>query len=950
MARRGKEQNVMLRMWLPDALAPEVAAWSQQGWPGVTQTTSTLLSHWFRRDETASEKFHPCQQRAIETVIYCHEILGRDERGVGEPRLLTPKKLFEQFCPEILAYGGTLTEELDSVTFPKYCLKMATGSGKTWVLAALIVWQYFNAIRSERPGQYSARFLVVVPGHEVLNRLLDSFKGKRDRHGNRDPKASDYEKELFIPSGAQWRGLFHLHRELLVRDDVRANMPAVDGAFIYLTNWQQFRLKNDKANLWDQMVGEDMAEQPRGEIIADFLSEFPDLVVMNDEAHHVHNKTTQGSDELVWRRFVRVMNERQIERHGNAQNFLLQVDFSATPFYGSGVKREYFPHIIYDYDLKLGLADMLVKQIFVEEREAAFGQTLEELDFRAVREEAEGKRRGEVSALSDGQKMMLQIGREKLEQIAQEFSKRGLDRKPVMLVLCEETEVANLVTKHFAAQTDERGRAYDEKLVMAIHSEMPDAELEKARLRLDTVDENDDPLRVVASVLMLREGFDKTNICIVVVLRATEADLLLEQIVGRGLRLMFPQYRYPELWNMKEEAREALVHRRQPSNSLDCLFIVEHPRFRAFYDSLRQAGYFIGDGKTQPRSIAGDLIQVELLPDRVPEFDIAWPVQIFEASTKPDLSQIDLSQLPACKLTFEYSLNLARTKIADTHLDTGTKAKTWRLEKEYYDFNHFLRTATNAIAKEGRTALLTAHKAAIAELVENFATNRLFGRQIDFSKTENVVALAFPMVTDHVVETLRRAIVKQIGETRYDHQKGNWQRLSEARLLVMRESKSVPTQRCIYPRQRFADTGGNLERDFIQHTLDTQSDVLAFGRAERPHKMEILYRDADGIARSYGVDFLVKTAEKMFLVETKADRDLELAQVALKTRAANTWCESASNTKPPDGISQPQQWEYLIIPESLYRQHEKATFSTLAEFAQPIREALISKAEGALVF
>jgi type III restriction enzyme len=181
---------------------------------------------------------------------------------------------------------------------------------------------------------------------------------------------------------------------------------------------------------------------------------------------------------------------------------------------------------------------------------------------------------------------------------------------------------------------------------------------------------------------------------------------------------------------MKEEAREALVHHQQPSNSLDCLFIVEHPRFRAFYDSLRQDGYFIGSGKTQPRSIAGDLIQVELLPARVPEFDIAWPVQIFEASTKPDLSQIDLSQLPPCKLTFEYSLNLARTKIADTHLDTGTKAKTWRLEKDYYDFNHFIRTTTNALAKEGRTALLTAHKAAIAALVEHFATNRFWGGKL----------------------------------------------------------------------------------------------------------------------------------------------------------------------------------------------------------------------------
>lgn len=82
--------------------------------------------------------------------------------------------------------------------------------------------------------------------------------------------------------------------------------------------------------------------------------------------------------------------------------------------------------------------------------------------------------------------------------------------------------------------------------------------------------------------------------------------------------------------------------------------------------------------------------------------------------------------------------------------------------------------------------------------------------------------------------------------------------------------------------------GGNLERDFIQRTLDKQSDVLAFARLEKPHKLVIDYRDADGIARSYEVDFGVKTAEKMFLVETKADKDLELAQVALKARCGSS--------------------------------------------------------------
>jgi len=66
---------------LPTILEPEVEAWSKQGWTGVTQTTHDLLSYWFNRDEETEERFYPCQQRAIETVIYCHEVLRIRTRG-----------------------------------------------------------------------------------------------------------------------------------------------------------------------------------------------------------------------------------------------------------------------------------------------------------------------------------------------------------------------------------------------------------------------------------------------------------------------------------------------------------------------------------------------------------------------------------------------------------------------------------------------------------------------------------------------------------------------------------------------------------------------------------------------------------------------------------------------------------------------------------------------------
>jgi len=597
-------------MYLANALDGEVQAWVEQGWPGITQTTLELFNYWFKRDEDATERFHPCQQRAIETLVYCHEIL----------QAKTLQEVFERVAPEAIYQHLPLKQEVETIPFPKYALKMATGSGKTWVLAALLVWQYFNKLNDDHLWNYSFRFLVVTPGHEVLNRLLDSFKGKRNlKTGNRIPETSDYKRSLFMPEGAHWRERFHL--DILEPDNVKPNMTYPDGPFVFITNWQQFRLKSSASNLWDKFTGADVEEMPRGEIIADFLSEYPDLVIMNDEAHHVHGKKSATGEELIWRQFMNVLYNRLKENHKEEQGIFLQIDYSATPFYGSAEKREHFPHIVYDYDLLNAMQDMLVKQLFLEQRQAIAGESLEELDFRAERHEPGGShRRGEIKSLSAGQKLLLNIGRKKLEQLAVEFKKKGINKKPVMMVLCEDTKVADLTVEHFARLTDEEGQYYDENRILVIHSDLSDKELEKARKDLDRIDIDDDPLRVVISVLMLREGFDKNNICVTVVLRATEADLLLEQIVGRGLRLMFPAFEYSELQDAKIEAYHEIRKKKNPSNSLDFLFVVEHPRFIDFYNKLREQGYVFGVGDTSKETSTGDIIPVDAVTERI----VSW--------------------------------------------------------------------------------------------------------------------------------------------------------------------------------------------------------------------------------------------------------------------------------------------------------------------------------------
>jgi len=942
--RQRASEDAFTQLHLARELAGDIEAWSLQGWPGVTQTTHDLLSYWFHRDRETDEHFHPCQQRAIETVIYCHEVLG-------EPTL---ERLYQRVAPDPLLQYQTLRAEVESIPFAKYCLKMATGSGKTWVLAAFLVWQYFNALRRERPGAYSGRVLVVTPGHEVLNRLLDSFKGKRDRRtGSRDLQTSDYSRELVVPPGAQWRDRFHL--AILEPSDVRPNATPPDGPFVLLTNWQQFRLSPNEGGLRDRYTGADVEEQPRGEVIADFLAEYPDLVVMNDEAHHVHGKKPRGShvrqsDELVWRQFMGVLYQRLTEQHSEDRGLFLQLDFSATPFFGSGPQREYFPHIVYDYTLLEAMNNMLVKQLFLEERQAIGGERLDELDFRAERTEPDsGRRRGQVTGLSAGQKLLLDIGRRKLEQLAQEFRERGIDRKPVMLVLAEETKVAEMVAVHFATVTDERGAPYDERQVMVIHSDLPDSSLKAARERLDAIDDDQDPLRIVVSVLMLREGFDKNNICVVVVLRATEADLLLEQIVGRGLRLMYPAAVYPEFQDAKREAYQQIRLGRIPSSSLDFLFVVEHPRFRAFYEELRREGYAIAAGDSSQVTSTGDIIPVDAIPTRIPDYDIAWPVQIFEQGKLPDVRSLDVSALPAYPAAFaELRRTLGKLAVSDVHVETGTRARTWKLDNQYFDYSHFLRQAARAVAAEGRWQILTGKLAEIAEVVDEYVTHYLFGEHVDFTEPGNYQVLNFTLVFDHVVKHVRTAVLRAAEKAQFEVRQGVWKRLSQVPRIMARESRSVATDKSIYPRLGYASTGGGFERDFMAETLNNSADVLAYAKLDRKHGLRIPYRDTDAVYREYEVDFIVRTEDGVYLVETKADRDLDSPTVAIKARAAQAWCDAASTVPAPDDLPQPSKWEYLILSEGLFKQNRGLAFEGLVQQCRALRDRLIAQREGTL--
>jgi len=825
---------------------------------------------------------------------------------------------------------------------------MATGTGKTWVLLALLVWNYFNRLNSEIPRGakgdprqwYTSRFLVVAPGHEVLNRLLDALKGRRDPSRNvRDPATSDLRNPLFVPE--RWRSNFAL--QVLESGDVRPNTTPPDGPFLFLTNWQQFTLRKDPESVWERLTGAEIEEQPRGEFLAEFLATYPDLILMNDEAHHVHVTKGEIEEELVWRKFIRLLRNRVLERHKGDAGVFVQYDFSATPFFGSGRKKTFFLHIVYDFDLIQAMHEMLVKQLFLEKRMTL---ATDSLDFRARRKKPEsGKRFGEITGLSQGQLILLEIGRKKLEALTTEFRQQGLGKKPVMMVLCEETEVARLVVKQFSTVVDESNSHYDGSKVLQIHTDLSDTELEKARLRLDLIDDSHDPLNVVVSVLMLREGFDRKNIAVIVVLRATESDLLLEQIVGRGLRLMFPQRENEAIWQAKVEAIEDIRRNRPPTSSFDFLFIVEHPRFDGFYQQLRKEGYLIGAGDTTSVRATGDLMPVDAVPSRVADYDILWPVQFFEQGTFPDLNKIDRDKLPRyATLTSFQQLrdSLGQLIIQEMHYSTGKRTKTWKFETNVFSYEFFLSRASHAVAEAGKTPILSGHLAEVAELIDGYVSERLFEESVDFTESRNCQVLNYPVVFDFIVEEVRKAILLELGELHYQPT-GAWRKLSDVSRLLLREKTSIETWKTIYPRQSFASKGGGFERDFMAEVLEQSAEVQAFAKLDRRHALLIPYRDEYGILRDYEVDFVIKTPSRIYLVETKADKDLDNKTVLLKAKAASAWCETASGILPPSDSPQPPKWEYLLLSEGLFKSNQELGFEAFVPICREQRDRMIER-------
>ncbi|MCO5225126.1 MAG: DEAD/DEAH box helicase family protein [Thermomicrobiales bacterium] len=194
----------------------------------TTEITTELIKWWFQDDyiETRQINFHEGQRQAILAIIYSHEVLGAGSL----------KELYEHLAPTSLLEGNLLSRLTDDQQHPKYAAKMATGTGKTWVLNALLVWQYLNKLAAPDDPRFTKNFLLVAPGLIVYDRLLDSFMGK-EIDGKRSFETSDISRyrELFIPPGHRESVFGFVQSAIVTKGDIGRKVTG--GGQIAITNW-----------------------------------------------------------------------------------------------------------------------------------------------------------------------------------------------------------------------------------------------------------------------------------------------------------------------------------------------------------------------------------------------------------------------------------------------------------------------------------------------------------------------------------------------------------------------------------------------------------------------------------------------------------------------------------------------------------------------------------------
>ena len=535
-SRAFDDPGIFVEIPLVNRIRPRVAAWREAGYPGVSALTKRLLDHWRDPEEFEARRFFFCQLEAIETLIWLTEAPAAERVGI-----------------EIPGDGGD---------FVRQCCKMATGSGKTLVMAMTIAWHILNKVASPQDARFARNVLVVAPGLTVKSRLAVLEPAGADNY---------YEAFNIVPSA--------------MLDKLRQGK-------VLIRNWH--------ALAWDseEQVKKRRSVDKRGvksdeaytrEVLGE-MANARNLLVINDEAHHAWRVNWEAEGKYLRSRDLKDSAQEAtvwiggLDRLHRSRGILTCYDFSATPFTPSGKKSSeeaLFGWIVSDFGLNDAIESGLVKtpRVVVRDDAVPDARTYKPRLYH-IYNDADVKNDLNRPARSEEPLPDLVLNGYYLlgydwREAWKAWRDAGLPTPPVMITVCNRTETAARVKHAFDSKRIHIDELCDPDRVLHIDSKVLDQaeareepaapfetpeenaesddddgapverkltkaeQAELLRRTVDTVGKAGQPgekIQKVISVGMLSEGWDAKTVTHIMGLRAFSSQLLCEQVVGRGLR------------------------------------------------------------------------------------------------------------------------------------------------------------------------------------------------------------------------------------------------------------------------------------------------------------------------------------------------------------------------------------------------------------------------------
>lgn len=845
---------------------------------GVSDVSRRLFEYWFEEDHDVPGyqvpfRYHFCQREAIETLVYVVEVLGNRDikpligayanvfqkdllsKSIEYQTTMDGRRQIRRYFPELEREG---IQDLPPENLRRYAFKMATGSGKTWVMAMVVVWSHFHKKRV--PGSdLSTNFLIVAPNVIVYQRLEKDFASNQ----------IFYELPLIPP---EWKGTWS--QKVILRGESTEPDPSGN---LFLTNVQQLYQTGSKEwtpqNAVEALLGrapsKDLSSYERS--MMERLRGLQDLVVLNDEAHHVHD------DDLAWNKSLLNLHEAL------PKGLTLWLDYSATPKDQGG---SYYPWILCDYPLAQAVEDRIVKAPIIATKED---------DPKHPKKEPENITKHNVA---DKYKFWIHAAVQRWQTHRKAYKKLGV--KPVLFIMAEKNAYADEIGRYLR-ETAEFGLRDSEVLV--IHTdekgEITKKDLELARETARDIDEQESKIKVIVSVMMLREGWDVRNVSVVLGLRpfTAKAEILPEQVIGRGLRLML------DVSPDRTQTLEVLGTK----NLLDVL-----------RDKLEADGVGVLTTKSDPPMA----VIIEPVQERK-SHDIAIPLtkpilvhnirklsEIDPKALSPIYDEMDLEE--PLRVTLKLEFATTETEVHQEDLAAG----------EVPIAQHVLSSITS---KTMNLAHISGAFWELYPIVREYVAERCFGKKIDVEDEGIRSHLRNPLLQEGIAKYVARKISELTVEKRaLEFDKAAF-RLSDTRPFQWR--RNLPPLVCERTIFNYVATYNKFERRFAEF-LDKAKDVRRFAslgtteQGDSGTQFRVDYLKLTGAIGFYHPDWVVvqKTADGdvNWIIETKG-RVWEGTEA--KDTAITHWCDQVS-------AQTGQRWRYARVNQIDF---DRAKPATLAE-------------------